>query len=153
MIPLFSLQTDDEEIDVFDQLRSNHVLLSQVSSDQYNFYFGQHRTHLHLLHLGHLLQGKWVITKKALNKISLSFTIVSFIGVVLIMQPEFLFQEGIANQIPHYEFFSVMVLYAAFCFAMTMLYIHDIGKKVSTIVNLHYSYMGHMILTCFLANF
>lgn len=36
---------------------------------------------------------------------------------------------------------------------MTMLYIHDLSKKISTIVNLHYSYMGHMTLTSIISNF
>lgn len=46
-----------------------------------------------------------------------------------------------------------MVLFSAFCFAMAMLYVHDVAKKMSTIANLHYSYIGHMLLTGIIANF
>ena len=46
-----------------------------------------------------------------------------------------------------------MVILGAFCFAMTMLFIHDLAKKISSIVNLHYSYLSHIVATALLANF
>lgn len=45
------------------------------------------------------------------------------------------------------------MIIAALCFSMTMIYIHDTAKSITNIVNLHYSYIGHMILTSILANF
>lgn len=39
------------------------------------------------------------------------------------------------------------------CFAMTMIYLHDIAGKVSVLVNLQYSYLGQMTLTSVISNF
>jgi drug/metabolite transporter (DMT)-like permease len=46
-----------------------------------------------------------------------------------------------------------MVIIGAFCFSMTMIYVHSLSKQVNTIVNLHYSYISHMCLTGILSNF
>jgi drug/metabolite transporter (DMT)-like permease len=68
------------------------------------------------------------------------------------MQPDFLFHNT-AIAIPNYQVLSLMVIVGAVCFSITMIYIHDIGKKLSSIVNLHYSYIGHMFLTAVIGNF
>jgi drug/metabolite transporter (DMT)-like permease len=91
--------------------------------------------------------------QRALNKISLAFTVLSFIGVMLILQPEFLFAHETPRVIENFEFLSMLVIVAAFCFSMTMIYVHDMGRRISTMVNLHYSYISHMFLTGILSNF
>ena len=88
-----------------------------------------------------------------MSKVRLSLAVVSFIGVLLILQPEFLFTNNGVDKIDGFVMLSCMVVMAALCFSMTMLYIHDLSKKVSTIQNLHYSYMGHMTLSAVLSNF
>jgi drug/metabolite transporter (DMT)-like permease len=47
----------------------------------------------------------------------------------------------------------MMVIVAAFCFSMAMVYVHEQGKNISTVINLHYSYISHMLLTGILSNF
>lgn len=88
-----------------------------------------------------------------MNKVQLGLAVVSFIGVLLILQPEFLFTNNGVEKIDGLVMLSCMVVLAALCFSMTMLYIHDLSKKISTIQNLHYSYMGHMTLCSILSNF
>lgn len=71
---------------------------------------------------------------------------------MLILQPEFLFPRETGRIVENFEFLSMMVIVAAFCFSMSMVYVHEQGKNISTVVNLHYSYVSHMLLTGLLSN-
>lgn len=45
------------------------------------------------------------------------------------------------------------MMFSAVLIGLGMIFIHDSAKKVSTVINLHYSYMGHMFMSSLFANF
>lgn len=75
-----------------------------------------------------------------------------FLGVLLILQPEFLFDQSRSRPVESFEFLALLVIFGAFCFSMTMIYIHDLAHKITTIVNLHYSYVSHILVCGVLSN-
>lgn len=87
-----------------------------------------------------------------MDKTSLTLALLSFAGVVLIIQPSFLFGKNSA-QIDYFAGLVLLMLMAAFGNAMNKLYTHMLAKKVSPAVNVQYSHIGFLMLGGLLCNF
>ena len=55
--------------------------------------------------------------------------------------------------IEHYDLLVVSMLVSSVLIGLGMIFMHDSAKYVPTVVNLHYSYMGHMFFSSMFANF
>lgn len=71
-------------------------------------------------------------------------TVFSFLGILLIIRPDFLFGES-NSDFEEYKYFMLFSLGAAFANSFTFSYIHDLKGKVSSIVTLHYFYIGQCL--------
>ena len=78
----------------------------------------------------------------------------SFVGVVLIIRPSFLFGQSDGSQsFSNYDLFILLMLVAAFGSAMNKLYIHLLSKRVEATVNIQYSHIGFLFMSGMLINF
>lgn len=83
-----------------------------------------------------------------MNKLALLITVVCFAGVVLIVQPSFIFGSvAVGFSVPNFTLLSCMVIASAFLVACAFIVIHDTAKQIDSFVNLHYTYMGHILVT------
>ena len=90
--------------------------------------------------------------QKRLNYINFLLTVVSFSGVVLVAQPEFLFGAKDSLNIPHFGFYIALMIFAALSNAFNLHYIHELGKQVHPFVNMLYSHLGFMASSSLLAS-
>lgn len=73
-------------------------------------------------------------------------TVFSFIGIIFIVQPEFLFTS--VHKVTYFDYLIyALVLFSAFCFAMNLLYAYKIGNKISSEVTLCTTFLFHSIGT------
>ena len=83
----------------------------------------------------------------------LLLTAISFSGIILIMQPEFLFPKATESSEQSSQLLGLLVIVAAFCFSLNMQIVHSIGNRITMNTNLHYSYMGQVVLSSTLSQF
>lgn len=148
-----SLADGPKKADVQHNIRHDTPLLSEVSACLCGERAFKYIPDFHFLYISEVFQCMTYVMKKPLQKIHLLLTSISFLGVLLILKPSFLFsaeetEDSIVNpeNLPLY----IAVIFAAFCYSMTMIFIHDISGKVGSTVNLHYSYIGHLFTSSIL---
>jgi drug/metabolite transporter (DMT)-like permease len=90
--------------------------------------------------------------KKPLNVKHFILTVISFVGILLVIQPDFLFGKSNSNY-EQYKYFLLFSLAAAFTNSFSMSYLHDLKGKVSGTVALHYFYIGQCLFNSFLMMF
>lgn len=78
---------------------------------------------------------------------------VSFVGVVLMIEPEFIFGATTAKKIDNYYLYIGLIFLSAFGNALNMHFIHGLAKKVEPLVNIYYSHLGFIALSSVLCNF
>ena len=79
-------------------------------------------------------------------------TLVSFGGVLLVLQPEFIFGMGKMREIEDYYFYVGLMVFAALSHAFNLHFIHGLSGRVNVFVNMHYSHMGFMVASGLLCN-
>jgi len=84
-------QTGSNENTGHKQLINNDALLPAVHASEYSKHYIQHGTYLYLFHRSNRSQSTSTLMKKALNMAHLGLAFVSFVGIILILQPSFLF--------------------------------------------------------------
>jgi drug/metabolite transporter (DMT)-like permease len=78
-------------------------------------------------------------------------TLVSFTGVVLIVQPDFIFGKKEAEAAPEFIYILLMMV-VAFGHAMNMHYVHGLSKFVSPFVNINFSHCGNLVVSTLMCN-
>lgn len=93
--------------------------------------------------------------QKKIKGIGLALALLSFMGIILIVQPEFLFglKEGGNFYVEGFEWYIGLMLMGAFSNAFNMLLIHIIGKELQPIVTLHQSNLGYLFASSILCSF
>lgn len=79
-------------------------------------------------------------------------TLLSFSGVILMVQPEFIFGESSAPKIEGYYFYVGLMLMSALGNALNMHFIHGLAKKIEPLVNILYSHIGFITISSVLAS-
>ena len=67
---------------------------------------------------------------------------ISFSGVVLMMQPEFIFGGSAVKRAEDYYVYVGIMMLAALGNAFNMHFIHGLAKKIEPLVNIFYSHLG-----------
>ena len=88
-----------------------------------------------------------------MNRNNFLIAMVSFIGVILMVQPEFLFGVISTHKIDNYYFYIFLVILSAFGNALNMHFIHGLAKKIEPLVNIYYSHLGFIALSSMLCVF
>ncbi len=65
-----------------------------------------------------------------MSKNNFLLAIVSFVGVILMIQPEFIFGATSSKKIENYYFYIFLVILSAFGNALNMHFIHGLAKKI-----------------------
>jgi drug/metabolite transporter (DMT)-like permease len=75
--------------------------------------------------------------------------------VVLIVQPEFLFGSNSTGRlpVPHFEFYILLMVFAAVMYACNMVLIHIVSKQIPPMCNLHQSNLGFILASAVLCSF
>jgi drug/metabolite transporter (DMT)-like permease len=84
---------------------------------------------------------------------NLVITLLSFAGVVLIVEPEFIFGANAATPVANLHFYVMLMIISAFSNALNMHFIHSLAKHIQPQVNMHYSHIGFLITSSLLCNF
>lgn len=139
---------------LFSHFCLHHVLLRQVHSRKHQPHPTKHRTYLRFFCISRFFQCNLPRIKKPFNKIRLGLTCICFVGIVLVLQPSFIFHNNSTG--PFKTSFEILVslfsIFGAFCFSMTMVYVHDQSSKLSSMINLHYTYMSQMCFSGLVMN-
>jgi drug/metabolite transporter (DMT)-like permease len=67
-------------------------------------------------------------TKKCLDFVSLTLAVLSFIGVMLIIQPEFIFGSNQQQPVENLSFYVTLMILAAIFTALNVHFVHGLGK-------------------------
>ena len=78
--------------------------------------------------------------------------ILSFTGVVFIVQPEFIFGSQDTPRIDGFYFYIFLMLVSASSNALNLHFVHGLSKSMHPFVNMYYSHVGFLILNSLLCN-